>query len=74
MPVDKAWVVDGKIEIRKIMTIVFTCDHRVADGALVVKPMKTLQKLLENPALMEKIEFDGNQCLTPDLLENKKDK
>lgn len=29
---DKAWVVDGKVEVRPIMVVALTYDHRLLDG------------------------------------------
>ena len=46
---DRATVIDGKIEIRKIMPISFTYDHRVLDGAEAARFMNDLKVLLENP-------------------------
>ena len=46
---DRPSVIDGKIEIRKIMPISFTYDHRVLDGAEAARFMNDLKALLENP-------------------------
>ncbi|MBI2650927.1 2-oxo acid dehydrogenase subunit E2 [Candidatus Woesearchaeota archaeon] len=46
---DRASVVNGKIEIRKIMPISFTYDHRVIDGAEAARFMNDLRILLESP-------------------------
>jgi pyruvate dehydrogenase E2 component (dihydrolipoamide acetyltransferase) len=47
---DQARVVDGKIEIRKVMPISFTYDHRVTDGAEAARFMNDLRALLEKPS------------------------
>jgi pyruvate dehydrogenase E2 component (dihydrolipoamide acetyltransferase) len=36
----------------KKMNLTLSADHRVVDGALAAKFMKTLQKYLENPAIL----------------------
>jgi pyruvate dehydrogenase E2 component (dihydrolipoamide acetyltransferase) len=46
---DRPWLVNGKIEIRKIMPISFTYDHRVTDGAEAARFMNDLRALLEKP-------------------------
>ncbi|CAI2375790.1 unnamed protein product [Moneuplotes crassus] len=71
---DKPWVVNGEIEVRKIMTIVHTMDHRAGDAALVVKPFKVIQKLLEDPSLLESVKYDGDKILNPEILDLKKNK
>src|SRR3989338_5607541 len=44
---DRPWLVNGKIEVRKIMPISFTYDHRVIDGAEAARFMNDLRALLE---------------------------
>lgn len=46
------WVVDGKIEIRPILTIRLTIDHRVADGATAAPFLLDISQLLGNPYLL----------------------
>ncbi|MBW2976836.1 2-oxo acid dehydrogenase subunit E2 [Candidatus Woesearchaeota archaeon] len=46
---ERATVINGKIEIRKIMPISFTYDHRVLDGAEAARFMNDLRDLLEKP-------------------------
>jgi 2-oxoglutarate dehydrogenase E2 component (dihydrolipoamide succinyltransferase) len=48
--VERAWVVDGKIEIRPIMYVALSYDHRVIDGKDSVGFLKTVKELLEDPA------------------------
>lgn len=45
----KPSVIDGKVEIRKVMPISFTYDHRVLDGAEAARFMNDLKDLLEKP-------------------------
>lgn len=48
--VERAWVVDGKIEIRPIMYVALSYDHRIIDGKDSVGFLKTVKELLEDPA------------------------
>jgi len=50
--VERAWVVDGKIEVRPIMYIALSYDHRVIDGKDSVGFLKTVKELLEDPSRM----------------------
>jgi pyruvate dehydrogenase E2 component (dihydrolipoamide acetyltransferase) len=49
---DKPMVVDGKIEIRKVLPLSLSFDHRVVDGAEAVRFMNTVIQLLEDPGLI----------------------
>ncbi len=49
---DKAVVRNGQIEIRKIMNLVLSFDHRVIDGAMAAKFVNTVKRHLEDPALL----------------------
>ena len=49
---DKPMVVDGKIEIRKVLPLSLSFDHRVVDGAEAVRFMNTVKELLEDPGLI----------------------
>jgi 2-oxoisovalerate dehydrogenase E2 component (dihydrolipoyl transacylase) len=42
-------VVDGELEVRKLMNLSLSCDHRVVDGWDAALFMQDLKKLLENP-------------------------
>lgn len=50
--VERPWVVDGRIEVRKIMNIGVTFDHRVMDGMSAAKFNQEIVALLEHPALL----------------------
>lgn len=50
---DKPVVVDGKIEIRPMLPITATIDHRYVDGWHLAKAMKTFKAYLESPATFE---------------------
>lgn len=45
-------VSDDEIEIRSIMKVTLSCDHRVVDGAMGAKFLQTLKALLEEPVRM----------------------
>ena len=49
---DCARVKNGVVVAGKKMTITLSADHRVVDGAEAAKFIKTVQKYLENPALL----------------------
>jgi pyruvate/2-oxoglutarate dehydrogenase complex dihydrolipoamide acyltransferase (E2) component len=49
---ERAVVRDGQIVVRPIMTYSFTYDHRLIDGAIAVKFMNSVIRLLENPQLV----------------------
>jgi 2-oxoisovalerate dehydrogenase E2 component (dihydrolipoyl transacylase) len=42
-------VIDGELEIRKIMNLSLSCDHRVVDGWDAANFMQDLKNLIENP-------------------------
>lgn len=71
---DKAWVVNGEIKIRKILTIVYTIDHRCGDAALAIKSLRIIKKCLENHKLLETLKYEGNELKNRHLLEDKKNK
>jgi pyruvate dehydrogenase E2 component (dihydrolipoamide acetyltransferase) len=50
--VEKPIVKDGKIEVRKILPLSLSFDHRVVDGAEAVRFMNTVIELLEDPGLI----------------------
>ena len=49
---DRPVVVGGKVEIRTLMTVTLSCDHRVVDGALGAQLLGAFKSLIEEPALM----------------------
>lgn len=48
--VDRPWVVNGKIEIRPIMYIALTYDHRIVDGREAVTFLKRIKECIETPS------------------------
>lgn len=50
--VDTPWVVDGRIEVRPILTLSLTYDHRIIDGAPAAEFLRYIKTLLQNPYLM----------------------
>lgn len=50
--VDTPWAVNGQVEIRPIMVLSLTYDHRIVDGAPAAQFLQHVKKLLQNPYLM----------------------
>ena len=48
--IDRPWVVDGQVCVRKITQMSFVFDHRVADGATAAGFMRSVADAVENPA------------------------
>ena len=48
----RAVVIDNKIEIRTMMDLNLSCDHRVVDGAVGAQFLAALKKYIESPILM----------------------
>ena len=48
---EKPVVADGELEIRPLMTLTLTCDHRAIDGAVAAEFLGTVRALLEEPGL-----------------------
>ena len=44
-------VTDGELDVRPLVTLTLTCDHRAVDGAAGAEFLQTLKQLLEEPAL-----------------------
>ena len=45
-------VIDDKIEIRTMMDVTISCDHRVVDGAVGAQFLAAFKKYMEAPVLM----------------------
>ncbi|KAG7391572.1 hypothetical protein PHYBOEH_006656 [Phytophthora boehmeriae] len=52
---DKAVVVDGKVEVRPMLTLTTTIDHRYVDGSEAARMAKNLKALVEDPNLIEAV-------------------
>ena len=50
--VKRPWVVDDRVEVRPVLPLSFTADHRLIDGELAMRFMNTLTVSLENPNLL----------------------
>jgi 2-oxoisovalerate dehydrogenase E2 component (dihydrolipoyl transacylase) len=46
---DRAWVVDGQLAVRKIATVSFVFDHRVCDGDTAAAFMRVVADAMEDP-------------------------
>jgi pyruvate dehydrogenase E2 component (dihydrolipoamide acetyltransferase) len=49
---EKPLAMDGKIELRKVLPLSLSFDHRVVDGAEAVRFMNTVIELLEDPGMI----------------------
>jgi len=49
---ERAVVKEGKVEIKPVMEITLSCDHRVVDGLLGAKFLNEIKQGLENPSLL----------------------
>lgn len=49
---DRAWVVDGEIVVRKIMVLSMVFDHRVCDGDVPSEFMGFMTKCIQNPVAL----------------------
>ena len=49
---DRAMVIDGKVEVRPMMYLALSYDHRVIDGRESVSFLVRVKDLLENPELL----------------------
>lgn len=49
---ERPWVVEGRIEIRSILSLSLTWDHQAADGAPAAQFLKSIADHLETPGLM----------------------
>ena len=50
--IDKPLAIDGKVEIRKVLPLSLTFDHRVVDGAEAARFMNDIIRHLEDPDLI----------------------
>ena len=46
---ERAWVVDGKVEVRPIMYLALTYDHRIVDGREAVGFLVRIKECIEDP-------------------------
>ncbi|MDJ0925763.1 MAG: 2-oxo acid dehydrogenase subunit E2 [Acidimicrobiia bacterium] len=51
--VERPWVLDGEVVVRRILDLTMQIDHRVVDGAPAARFGATLRELLENPDLVD---------------------
>ena len=55
---DKVFLIDGKVENRKILPLSLTFDHRILDGAEAARFLNDIKEYLEKP---DKIKFEGDK-------------
>lgn len=49
--IDKPWVVDGSVQVRPVMTLSLSFDHRVCDGAQGSRALVSIADFLSDPAV-----------------------
>lgn len=49
--IDRAWVVEGQVVPRPVMQLTLSFDHRVIDGALGSRALRSVAGFLEDPAM-----------------------
>src|SRR3546814_12288892 len=50
--VERPAVIDGRVEIRKLMNLSSSFDHRVVDGYDAARFIQAVRRLIETPALV----------------------
>ncbi len=50
--VKRPWIVEDRVEVRPVLPLSFTADHRLIDGELAMRFLNTLVATLENPNLL----------------------
>ena len=50
--VDKPWVIDGKVKVRKVITYSLAFDHRVCDGGEGAGFLRLLADMTEDPTTL----------------------
>ena len=57
-------MIDGKIEIRPMLSVVWNVDHWYVDGAMAVSFLKQIKQMVEDPITMEGMKFEGNELVS----------
>jgi pyruvate dehydrogenase E2 component (dihydrolipoamide acetyltransferase) len=47
----RPWAVDGRVEVRDVVTLALSFDHRVVDGALGSRVLREVADFMANPAV-----------------------
>jgi 2-oxoisovalerate dehydrogenase E2 component (dihydrolipoyl transacylase) len=50
--IDKPWVVDGALAVRKVTQLSFTFDHRVCDGGVAGGFLRFVADCVERPTIL----------------------
>jgi len=50
--IDRPWVVDGELAVRKVVTLSFVFDHRVCDGDVASGFLTFVARCIEEPLLL----------------------
>lgn len=51
--IDRVVAVEGRPEVRPVLTLTLSCDHRVVDGARAAEFLATLARLIEGPEVIK---------------------
>ena len=46
----RPWVVDGRVEVRDVVTLALSFDHRVVDGAMGSRVLREVADFMADPA------------------------
>lgn len=58
--IDRAWVVEGQVVPRPVMQLTLSFDHRVIDGALGSRALRSVAGFLEDPAMALMLEREDS--------------
>jgi pyruvate dehydrogenase E2 component (dihydrolipoamide acetyltransferase) len=58
--IDRPWVVDGRIEVRPVMELSVSFDHRVIDGGIGSRALQSIAAFLQDPAMAVMMETGLN--------------
>ena len=50
--IDRPWVVEGQLAVRKVVTLSFVFDHRVCDGDVASGFLTYVARCIEEPLLL----------------------
>ena len=61
--VEKPLAINGEVVIRKVMTIVYSFDHRIGDASIMIKTLRFMDKCIENPSFMDNLLFENGKLV-----------
>jgi pyruvate dehydrogenase E2 component (dihydrolipoamide acetyltransferase) len=48
---EKPVIADGELDVKPMLTLTLTCDHRALDGSVAAEFLGTVRSMLEEPGL-----------------------